>query len=188
MPTDFCVADSPTVVPDVQCIIVPVCGKNHKTFGASNWLTTNYGRYFIQLSKQMEKNMLENNELLNTEPILVKAAPGWPTTVDLLFIEDDLEKPKPIEAVVFKPLHFAWDLGYKNVSTQLFRSGKEKYPKATEETLNAFAMIEACKQFPRMAITVVLNALEHYAIMEFQKEHVHFLGYWHEDVKKFLPT
>jgi len=186
MPTDFCIAADPTVIEGVQCIIVPVHGKNHTTFGASSWLTTNYGRYFIQLSKQMEKNMLSNNELLNTEPILVKAAPGWPTTVDLLFIDDDLNKP--IETVVFRPLHFAWDLGYKNVSMQLFRSGKEMCPKATNETLNAFAMIEACKKFPKMDITVVLNSLEHYAIMELEKEHVHFLGYWHEEAKKFQPT
>lgn len=185
MTTVYAIAGDPTVVPEVKCIIVPFHGKKLEVFGLAAWLT-NYARYFVKLGMQLEHNTQNNDELAKTEPILVKAQREWKTTIDIVFVNDDLTKPS--DDVVYQALRFAQQKGYTNVSMQLIRSGKEPYPQAENQKRNALAMLSACDLFPEMHITIALNSLEQYAYSALQNKHVSFLGFWHEEVKKFLPN
>lgn len=183
--TEYAIATDPTCVPETACVIVPFHGKKLEVFGLATWLSP-YARYFVKLGMQLEHNTQNNNELANTEPILVKAQREWKTTIDVIFINDDLIQPP--DDVVYQALRFAKQKGYTNVSMQLIRSGKEPYPQAENQKKNALAMLSVCELFPKMHITIVLNTLEQYAWLELQNKHVSFLGFWHEEVKKFLPN
>lgn len=177
MATNFCVTGNPSKIPDVGCVIIPMqSGDTLKGFGACFWVASK-PYYITEISK--------NRDTLHRGPILIDPLNG---AVDIIVIEDDMAETTVVENLIFRALSFAQDNGYAKVALQLFRSGKELFPRPEHEAENAISMVNACNSFPTIDTVVCVTAFERYAFLALQTNHVPFLGYWHEETNSFQST
>lgn len=177
MTTSFCITGNPSTIPEIECVIIPMqSGKRLEGFGAGFWMLSK-PCYIAAISK--------DREALHQGPILIDPRNG---AVDIIVIEDDMAETTIIENLVFRALSFAQDNGYKKVALQLFRSGKEEFPRAEHEAANAIALVNGCANFPAMETIICITAFERYAFLALQTNHVPFLGYWHEETNSFQAT